>query len=297
MKKFTEQNKVYAYVSLALIGLLTLILWPSLVAAMPLTAKNQLERAWRFASDIGSYKYSSTVIQTDHPIADLRNAGRSSTAGDNPDTKRVSAQGTVDLPNKTMSMKLWTVGIDQDGIEIKIENGKAYGRMNAEGGWVEMSDPSQLFAPGGDPLGFLLAAENIQELGIRSQELEASDLTLDDVITNPQALNPNLSKRYAFDINGAKYAEYVRQQLEASMREQGELPPNITLGVLAHYVDMTGHGEVWLDEDGLPVRQVVHMKFPRSAARFTGPRTTSPPVFPTGTPRPSTTNFSGPSPA
>ncbi|MCP4992875.1 MAG: DUF11 domain-containing protein, partial [Gammaproteobacteria bacterium] len=262
MMKNKKHNPIRLYIALAIAGLVTLYLWPSLVVAMPLTAKHQLERAWRFASDIGSYDYSSAVLKTDHPTPHLKNAGRS------PHTKRITAQGMVDLPNKVMSMKLWTVGVDKDGIEVKVENGKAYGRLNAEGGWIEMENPSQVFAPGGDPLGFLLAAENIQEVKASHQNFAVAGPSFDDFITDSQ--NPTASS-YTFDLNGVKYAEYVRWQLEGSMREQGELPPSVTLGVIAQYVDMKGTGQIWLNDDGLPVRQVINMEFPpeRGALHWT----------------------------
>ncbi|MCB0177728.1 MAG: hypothetical protein KDI62_05820, partial [Anaerolineae bacterium] len=259
------------YLALTITGLILLLLWPSLAAAMPLTAPHQLERAWRLAVDIGSYHYSSTVVQTDHPTADLRNAGRSA------HVTHVSAQGAVDLPNKAMSMKLWTAGIDRDGIEVKVENGKAYGRMNAEGGWIEISDPSQIFAPGGDPLGFLVAAENIREMDADEQSLTMAEPTLDDVIDTPHLLTSKTYQHYRFDINGVRYAEYVRRQLEGGLREQGELPPNITLGVIGHYVDMKGQGEIWIDDDGLPVQQVIRMTFPaeRGALHWTENKVTT----------------------
>ena len=117
-----SKKRIYVrlYFALAIAGLLTLWLWPSIVAAVPLTPNHQLERAWKFATDLGKYDYDSTVLQTDHPTPHLRNAGRS------PNTQRVMAQGTVDLPNAAMSMKLWKIARDKDGIEVKVENGKAF---------------------------------------------------------------------------------------------------------------------------------------------------------------------------
>lgn len=66
--------------------------WPSLAAAMPLTAKHRLEQDWRFAADMGRYRYSTDVLQTTHPTTRLENVGR------HPSTKRLSAQGVVDRP-------------------------------------------------------------------------------------------------------------------------------------------------------------------------------------------------------
>jgi hypothetical protein len=50
--------------------------------------------------------------------------------------------------------------------------------------------------------------------------------------------------------------------LEATLRAQGELPAGLHLGLVQQYVNMTGHGEIWLNEAGLPVRQIIHLEFP-----------------------------------
>ncbi len=159
--KTNKRNPIRLYLALAVVGLLTLYLWPSLVAAMPLTAKHQLERAWRYAGNAGSFEYHTDVLQTTHPTMRLENAGRS------PQTRRMTAQGIVDRPNKAMQMKLWAPGAGRDGLEIKVENGKAFGRLDANAEWTEIDNPTDIFAPGGDPLGFLVAAENVQESGVR----------------------------------------------------------------------------------------------------------------------------------
>ena len=43
---------------------------------MLVTAKQQLDRAWRFAGDVGSYQCRADVVQTTHPTPRLENAGR-----------------------------------------------------------------------------------------------------------------------------------------------------------------------------------------------------------------------------
>jgi len=244
------------YTSLALIGLLILYVWPSLVVALPLTAKHQLERAWRYAGDVGSYQYRTNVIQTTHPTARLENAGR------HPKTQRLAAEGMVDRPNKTMTMKLWGQGRAGQALEVKVENGQAFGRTSATENWSEIDNPADIFAPGGDPLGFLVAAENIRQL--------TSDDTLETATVTGQAPDPGMPdrwtgknlNRYAFDINGRQYAEYMRLQMQDYMRRQGELPPGVTLGLTRQYVDMKAQGEIWLNEEGLPVRQLIHLEFP-----------------------------------
>ena len=131
------------YIALALAGFLTLYLWPSLVVAMPLTAKHRLEQAWRFTADAGRYDYDTTVLQTIRPTARLENAGRHST------TERMMAQGIVDRPNRMMQMRLWSPDTGKGGVEIKVEGGKAFGRTNTNAEWDEIPNPTDIFAPGG----------------------------------------------------------------------------------------------------------------------------------------------------
>ena len=98
---------------------------------------------------------------------------------------------------------------------------------------------------------FLVAADNIEQIdGAVENEAEAE-----------KAL-PAAFTRYRFDINGPRYAEHMRRQMQAQMSQNGELPPGMTLDVSQHYVEMTGWGEIWLDEAGLPARQVIHLEFP-----------------------------------
>ncbi|MEZ4619327.1 MAG: hypothetical protein R2867_27985 [Caldilineaceae bacterium] len=49
---------------------------------------------------------------------------------------------------------------------------------------------------------------------------------------------------------------------KAISRRKGELPIGVPLELASQYVDMEGSGELWVNTDGLPVRQVITLKFP-----------------------------------
>jgi hypothetical protein len=241
MKHFDKQQSLKIYLTLAVVGLLTLYLWPSLVVAMPLTAKQQMQRTWRLAMDIGSFTYRTDVVQTSYPTPKLENAGRS------PRVQEMWLEGTVDRPNDAITMKLW-LGTGRETIELKVENGQAYGRAESETEWTVVDEnPADLFTPNGDPLGFLVAAENVQQS--------------DNDGSTVAGLSPDSNLSYTFDINGREYADHVRQQLEATLRAEGSLPGGLSLEMTDHYANMDAHGQVWLTNDGLPVRQVIHMAF------------------------------------
>ena len=105
-------------------------------------------------------------------------------------------------------------------------------------------------------MGFLSAAENVHVIdGTAATE----DLLFDKLL--PKSYTANLT-RYAFDLNGRKYAQFMRDQMEAQLRQQGELPAGLRLDLVREYVTMQGSGEIWLDAAGLPVRQIIHLTFP-----------------------------------
>ncbi len=154
------KNKTRLYILFILTGLLTLLLWPSLATAMPLTAKHQLGRAWQLVADVAGYDYHTTAVQTTHPTARVENIGRQTK------TERIEVTGQINHLSESMRLEIRSGGKNNPRvIDLKIEDGVAYGRLQAEKDWRELdASPTDLFAPGGDPLGFLVAAENVQQL-------------------------------------------------------------------------------------------------------------------------------------
>jgi uncharacterized repeat protein (TIGR01451 family) len=263
MKTKLFRNKGYTskrenqrlYLPLLITGLLVLFGWSRLAEAMPLTDKQRLGQAWRAAADIGRYEYQTSVLQTFRPTARLENAGR------NPRRQQLRAEGWVNRPDNAMQLRLWSSETSQQGIEIKVEGERAYGRLSTDKEWTDIPNSTDIFAPGGDPLGFLVAAENVR---VGSREWGSGELTLDEVMNNPQLASPDFSvaTSYAFDLNGPRYADHIRDQVEAAMRERGELPPGVSLGLVRQFAGISGHGEIWLNDAGLPVWQVIHLEFP-----------------------------------
>ncbi len=115
----------------------------------------------------------------------------------------------MDRANEAMELTLWSPGADRDGVVLRVAKGKAYGRLDAESDWQEIPNPTDIFAPGGDLLGFLVAAENIQE--VESREYEAAEAKNDVDAFTPYSLLPTSYSHYTFDINGPRYATYVRE--------------------------------------------------------------------------------------
>ena len=81
----------------------------------------------------------------------------------------------------------------------------------------------------------------------------------------------------------------MRDQMEQQLRDKGELPLNLHLDTASEYRNMTGSGEIFIDERGLPLRLTVHLVYPEQRngahveadirtdfAGFAAPRATAP---------------------
>jgi hypothetical protein len=209
-----------------------------------------VQSAWQRAQEIGVYHFATEIVQTTHPAPAIANFGRSSRQ----DT--VYLEGDVDTPARTILMSLWQNGGSvlnaRDGIEVRIEGDRAYTRQIG-GAWQETADFSSAFAPGGDLMAYLAGAKNVRKLGTETRQL-------------PGASGESVTyTRYAFNVDGPAFARHLRDQLEAYLHEKGELPLRMTLDTPRLYLDMTGQGEIWIDDRGLPLRMVVHLDYPEQA--------------------------------
>jgi type II secretory pathway pseudopilin PulG len=224
-----------------ILGLLTLMVGFHLQTGHPVLAgSDPVQEAWERAQRAGAYRYAVDIVQTTRPLLTIENVGKAA------DEARIYIEGETDASTESMQLKLWSEGgsalTGQDSIELRIADGKAYGRVR-EGQWQEIDDVTRLFAPGHDMMGYLAGAENVRDMGIETR----SGLAL---------------HRYRFDINGSAFADYIRRQTEIELQRTGELPTGLNLKAASHFQRMTGHGEIWLNERGLPIRQSVTVTFP-----------------------------------
>ncbi|MEM7334889.1 MAG: LamG-like jellyroll fold domain-containing protein, partial [Chloroflexota bacterium] len=204
------------------------------------TAEERVFAAWYKAQDIGEYTYDARIEQVSRPLPMLINVGLSS------HTERILVQGQVDLDDKLLDLKMWNSGgsvlNESQAVEIQIRDGETKGRVG-DSDWEEVDDISSLYIPGRDALGILYAAVNIQDAGPETR----ANITF---------------TRYTFDIDGPAYAHYMRTQLEQELARKGALPHGMEIELADQFVNMSGYGEIWIDEVGLPLRQTMFMQFP-----------------------------------
>jgi len=220
--------------ALCLLGL-SIGLYPVVTVS---AAQRQLEAVWANVQTSGSYRFSTDIVQTTTPLPTVTNVGRRSRQD------ALHLEGWADPDQEALAFTLWSqdgsVLNAASGIEVEVEDGRA--RARARGGeWEEINDFTGLFAPQGDFMAFVAAARDIEVLGQESRAGIAYT-------------------RYAFQIDGPRFAAYVRDQLQRQAMEKGELPPGVELELPRQYAEMIGDGELWVTDSGYPLRQELHLQ-------------------------------------
>lgn len=204
------------------------------------SAEKAVQRAWRNARDSGVYDFQTEITQVTHPGPALANVGRSSVE------ETLSLSGHTDLPAQNLEIRLWDESSGQgpeDAFQMRMQGERAYGRCPACDDWEEIDDFRGALLPGSDLMVYLAGAREIAE-----QETES-------------LLGMRVT-RYTFEVDGPAFGEHMRKQIEDYLRERGELPGVITLDLARQYTDMVGQGEIWITDDGLPLRLQVRLEFP-----------------------------------
>jgi Ca2+-binding RTX toxin-like protein len=241
MSHHADRRDVTRALPLAL--LLTLVLTIALALlprAMSAIAPDPVAAAWQAVRARGAYRFASDVVQTNTPSATVANIGRASRE------QRLHLEGQNDLRANSTEMKLWTASGSvlqaESGVEVRVLNGKTQLRQGA-GAWRDAPGITDAAAPQGDVMAYLAAVRDI--------EAHAPETHAGIVFT-----------RYSFRVDGPAFAGYMRDQIEATMRAQGQLAPGAQLDVPPFYARMTGSGELWVDNTGLPLRQILNLDFP-----------------------------------
>ena len=233
-----------------LIFVALLAVWPVLAQEETGSAAVEIEQAWRRASAANRFHFETTTQQTVHPTTHPDNIGRSERS------EHFDIQGEINRSDDAVTLQLWPNGrTSGNSLTLKQENGRTLGRASEDGEWTEVPEAADLFLQSSTPASYLSAAENVRMIS----DSESGSLFPSALL--PEALDAAVT-RYRFDLDGPKYARYMRDMMEAELSQRGELPPGASLGMVQELVEMTGEGELWLDARGLPYRQLVHVQFP-----------------------------------
>lgn len=216
-------------------------LWLLLAArAQGLGAQNPVAAALTRAREAGSYSFSGDMRQVTTPSSTVANVGR---AGQ---TDQLYLEGQIELDEQRAEMRLWaqdgSVLQDQSSLGVRVEGGKTLIREGA-GAWQERPGFADGIAPAGDLMAYLAAARDIQA-------------------HSPEARAGVTFTRLTFRLDGPALAAYLREQLDRALRNREAVPAGVQLDGAAAYSDMTGSGELWVGQDGLPLRQLLTLRFP-----------------------------------
>jgi hypothetical protein len=155
-------------------------------------------------------------------------------------------EGEITLPDQAhLTLRFEGAGLNAQPLEIIQDGVESYLVQNGEKTLVD--NPAGLTAPTVDYLGYLVAAENVQQVSDEGDEGESGG-------------------HYSYDIDGRHFAAYVRDQLAASLK--GQTPAGVQLAPSPLLAKMAGHGELWLDAEGLPRRQVVDLEMPGVSEQY-----------------------------
>ncbi|HEY64459.1 MAG TPA: hypothetical protein G4O02_07790, partial [Caldilineae bacterium] len=239
---------------LALIALILALAGLARATASPDPA-DQLRAAWEQAQATG-YRFGADVEQTLIPRPVWSQLGRQEErisfylegeveAGSDSRRSRVRVWPQAGRPNVLVAAALGQANpaaaeplmeVIQDGTKTII---RERGRERVA------ESPTSLVAPGGDYLAYLEAARDVK----RMEDCRLAFGTC-----------------YRFRIDGPRFAEILRKRLQREYA--ADLPPNVELAPSPLYQAMRGEGELWVDADGFPVRQVLDLEFPRVSEEY-----------------------------
>ncbi len=201
-------------------------------AATP-SPQEALHHAWKQAQAAGAYRFTADTEQTliPRPIPGM--------IGQTDQRVDTRITGEVTLPDYArMTLQFEGAGLNEEPLTLIQDGAESY--VVKDGEKIAVDNPASLSSPTADYLGYLAAAENVQ---IIAEAEGASQFT-----------------RFSYDINGQLFAEYVRDQIQAEL--QGEVPAGVRLEPSPLLAAMSGQGELWVDEAGMPVRQIVDLDMP-----------------------------------
>ncbi|MBM4467761.1 MAG: hypothetical protein FJ014_19800, partial [Chloroflexi bacterium] len=223
---------------------------PAAAASSP---QDELHDAWQRAQQAGSYRFTADAEQTIIPRPIPRMIGQTDQRVD------MRIEGDVTSPDHArLQLRLEGAGLNVPPLEFVQEGTATY--LLQDGEKIPVENPAGLSSPTGDYLGYLAAAENVKREDVKREDVKREGMN--------SRFTHHVS-RFTFDINGSRFANHVRDQMEAQLGDSGQLlPPGVELSPSPLLQRMSGHGELWVDENGLPRRQVIDLEIPKVTPEY-----------------------------
>ncbi|NUM43532.1 MAG: hypothetical protein HUU38_02415 [Anaerolineales bacterium] len=204
----------------------------------PASAAGNVAQVWHNVQRSDSYAFTASVENKSIPLATIGNIGRFSK------TTSLYLEGQNNLRDDELQLAIWGGGVNvldqSSAYQMHLSDGRVQTRVG-DGEWQDGSDLNVGMAPGGDFLAFLDVA---------------TDVTIADNSANPEYTI------YQFNVDGRAYAQRLNQISQEYLVHSGQLPNGVALQVPDHMKAITGSGELWVDADGLPAREIVTLNIP-----------------------------------
>ncbi|MEM9773259.1 MAG: hypothetical protein AAF902_01670, partial [Chloroflexota bacterium] len=198
----------------------------------PIPSDPIIEEIEALLEAVGEYAFTAEVEQTLIPRPLPTNIGKSEERYDS------QVSGDVVFPDFVALDLRFESNTNLPPIKLEQVGHDTYLIEGTERTLIENPLGAAMTSGSGDIIGYLHAAENLRQ------------------IENP---NQPTFTIYAFDINGEAYADYIARSVKENLpaSEQGKIisPSPILQG-------MTGTGELWIDADGVPRRQILNTNIP-----------------------------------
>jgi hypothetical protein len=229
-------NKKFSFLLILLLPLLAVSVYRP-AQGEEISTLADVQRRW---AQVTFYRFSATLDQEQIPAATLTNVGQTGRR------QRFYLSGEAWPAEQRMETGLWTQGGDvlngQGKIDLRLENGRTW--IRADGAdWQPLDDFSSAFAPDGDWLALLTAAQET----IVPEETGQAD---------------GRFTRYPYRLDGPRLARALQEWTTAALAARGELPPGAEVELPAAFRQIEGAGELWVDEQGLPARNTLTYVLP-----------------------------------
>ncbi len=215
----------------------------TLTRAAPSPPADAITTALRQARAASSYHVTADAQQTIIPRALPVNVGRTDTKT----TLRVEGDvaRSEGAAEDALADARLTLAADKKSasVQLLLVDGKAY--VGYGGKWKAIEDPLSATAPQGDYLGYLAAVADVADAG-------------------PVQTAAGAMQRYTFRLDGPRYADYQVERMETLLA--GQIPDGVKLGRSPVYARMSGRGELWVDGDGRPRREILDLSLPQTSA-------------------------------
>ena len=237
MMMASKWRKVFLVALLIAVAALAYQVW----FTAPASAAGDVAQVWKNVQRSDSYAFTAAIENKTIPLATVGNIGRFSR------TASLYVEGQNSPRDEELQLAMWgglVNTLDQEAAyQMRLRDGRVETRVGNEA-WQPGSDLNVGMAPGGDFLAFLDVAT--------------------DIAAADNSANPDYTI-YQFNVDGRAYAQRLIQISQDYLVRTNQLPAGVALQVPDNIQAISGSGELWVNANGLPAREIVTLNIPAAA--------------------------------